>query len=304
MTANNKTQVTTGQKLSKTSKQKTIEFIKNLLFAALAAFLLKTFVIETSRVPTGSMERTILVGDFLFVNKFIYGSSSPRNIPFTNIELPYFQLPEVRDPERGDIVVFEYPGDRDQLHPAEIMNYVKRCIGLPGDTIEIRNKVVFVNGKEAPIPPNIQYLSSSILPKGVTDPGIFPAGSGWNKDNYGPLIIPKKGEIVRLSPDNIEKYRTIINRDYGRNVVTTDGERVYINDKHAEYYTIKQDYYFMMGDNRDDSADSRFWGFVPRDKIIGEALMIYWSWDPSIPFSDLFRLLGSVRIGRIAKLVH
>ncbi|MFA3783037.1 signal peptidase I [Melioribacteraceae bacterium 4301-Me] len=304
MTNNIKTNQETKKKLPKTPKQKTIEFIKNLFFAAIAAFLLKTFVIETSRVPTGSMERTILVGDFLFVNKFIYGSSSPRNIPFTNIQIPYFQLPAIREPKRGDIVVFEYPGDRDQLHSSEIMNYVKRCIALPGDTLEIRNKVVFINGKEAPIPPNIQYLNSFIYPKDMVDPKIFPAGSGWNQDNYGPLIIPKKGEYIRLSPDNIEKYRAIINRDYNRYVVTTDGDKVYIDGKVAQYYQIKQDYYFMMGDNRDDSADSRFWGFVPRDKIIGEALMIYWSWDPSIPFSDFFRLLASVRIGRIAKLVH
>src|SRR4030042_326664 len=116
------------KKLPKTPQQKFWEFIKNLFFAAVAAFLIKTFFIETSRVPTGSMERTILVGDFLFVNKFIYGSSSPRNIPFTNIELPYFQLPAIREPEPKDIVVFEYPGDRDELKPREISNYVKRCI--------------------------------------------------------------------------------------------------------------------------------------------------------------------------------
>ncbi len=292
------------KELVKTPTQKFLEFIKNLLFAVIAALIIKTFLIETSRVPTGSMEKTIMVGDFLFVNKFIYGSSSPRNIPFTNIELPYFQLPAVRNPEHGDIVVFEFPGGRDELKPKEISNYVKRCIGLPGDTLEIKNKVVYINGKRAHIPPHIQYLMDYILPKGQTQPDIFPKGSGWNKDNYGPLVIPKKGEIVKLTPQNIEKWRTLINRNYGKNVVSVRGNQVFIDNKPAETYTVPQDYYFMMGDNRDDSFDSRFWGFVPREKIVGQAFMIYWSWNPSIPFSDFFKLLGSVRINRIAKLVH
>ena len=128
------------KKLNRTPIQKFFEFWKNLFFAAIAALLIKTFLIETSRVPTGSMEQTIMVGDFLFVNKFIYGSSSPRNIPFTNVALPYFQLPAISEPERGDIIVFEYPGDRDVLQPKEILNYVKRCVGEPGDTIEIKKK--------------------------------------------------------------------------------------------------------------------------------------------------------------------
>lgn len=288
----------------KTSVQKTVEFFKNLLFAAVAAFLLKTFIIETSRVPTGSMENTILVGDFLFVNKFIYGSSSPRNIPFTNISLPYFQLPAVREPERGDIIVFEYPGDRDDLVPKALDNYVKRCIGLPGDTVSVDNKVVFINGKEAHIPANIQYRNPYVSPTNMPNPMIFPKGSNWNEDNYGPLVIPKKGDVIPLNLNTVEKWRTIIDREFGKRVVTVEGNRVMITGQPVDSYTLKQDYYFMMGDNRDDSADSRFWGFVPRDKIVGQAFLIYWSWNPSIPFADFFELMGSVRWGRIAKLVH
>lgn len=294
----------TKKPLAKTQKQKFFEFWKNLLFAAVAAFLIKTFFIETSRVPTGSMESTIRVGDFLFVNKFIYGSSSPRSIPFTDIAIPYFQLPAIREPHRGDIVVFEYPGDRDDLKAAEITNYVKRCIGIPGDTIEVVDKVVFVNGKEAPRPAHIQYINSYCTPKGIANPRIFPKGSDFNEDNYGPVIVPRKGQVVSLTPDNVEKWKIIIDRELGRLAVTVDGNQVMIDGKPVKSYTLTKDYYFMMGDNRDDSADSRFWGFVPRDKIEGEAFMIYWSWDPSIPFSDFFNLLGSVRLGRIAKLVH
>ncbi|MEN8191507.1 MAG: signal peptidase I [Bacteroidota bacterium] len=292
------------KKEEKTPKQKSIDFIKNLLFALVAALLIKSFLIETSRVPTGSMETTIKVGDFLFVNKFIYGSSSPRNIPFTNIALPYFQLPAISDPERGDIVVFEYPGDRDQLVPTEINNYVKRCMALPGDTIEIRNKVVFINGKELPIPSHIQYLDEYPNPAGVSDFRIFPKGSPWNKDNYGPYIIPKTGDMIELNAQNIDWWRTIIDREHGEKVVKVRNGKVTIKGIEVDSYTIQKDYYFMMGDNRDDSADSRYWGLVSRDLVVGEALMIYWSWDPSISFANIFRLLGSVRINRIAKIVH
>ena len=288
----------------KTHQQKFWEFWKNLLFAVIAALLIKTFLIETSRVPTGSMEKTIWVGDFLFVNKFIYGSSSPRIIPFTNITLPYFQLPALREPRHGDIVVFEFPGDKDELTTTEISNYVKRCIGVPGDTIKVVDKVVFVNGKEAPRASQIQYINSEVKPKNIIRPDIFPKGSAFNEDNYGPVVIPKKGDVINLSLANVEQWRTIIDREFSKRVVTVDGNQIMIEGKPVNSYKLKQDYYFMMGDNRDDSLDSRFWGFVPRDKIIGEAFMIYWSWDPSIPFSDFFKLLGSVRLGRIAKIVH
>ncbi len=285
------------------AKQKTVDFFRNLFYAALAALLIKTFFIETSRVPTGSMEKTIAVGDFLFVNKFIYGASSPRNIPFTDIALPYFSLPALTEPDRGDIVVFEWPGDYDVLINPLIQNYVKRCIALPGDTLEIRDKVVFINGKRAPIPPHIQYLKP-IQPKGLVDPRIFPPGRPWNADNYGPLVIPKKGDVIHLTPSNLEEWRTIIDREFGKRVVKLDGDKIFIDGKETNEYTLKKDYYFMMGDNRDDSWDSRYWGFVPRDKIVGEAFMIYWSWNPEIPWSNFFSLLSSTRINRIAKLIH
>ncbi|MCF6269249.1 MAG: signal peptidase I [Melioribacteraceae bacterium] len=288
----------------KTPKQKSIDFIKNLLFALVAALLIKSFLIETSRVPTGSMETTIKVGDFLFVNKFIYGASSPRNIPFTDVALPYFQLPAFKTPEKGEIVVFEYPGDRDDLHSNAITNYVKRCIATPGDTIQIIDKVVFINSVEAPIPTHIQYSNPYPRPAGVSHPYIFPKGSGWNEDNYGPYAIPKKGDIIDLHIGNIEWWRTIIDREFGRRVVSKRDGKIFIDEKEVTSYEIKKDYYFMMGDNRDDSADSRFWGLVPHDLIVGEALMIYWSWDPSYSFAEIFKLVGSTRISRIAKIVR
>ncbi len=289
----------------KTPKEKTKDFFESLIFALIAAFFIITFIVQNTRIPTGSMEDTILVGDFVLVNKFIYGSSSPRYIPFTSIPLPYFTLPALREPKRKDIVVFEFPGNKDQMHADDRgVQYVKRCIGLPGDTIQIIDKVVFVNGKQFWIPPHIRYLSPYAKPPGIVEPRIFPKGAPWNEDNYGPLIVPKKGWTIPLNADNIEKWRTIIDREYGKRVVKVDGNTITIEGKPVNSYTFKKDYYFMMGDNRDDSLDSRFWGFVPRDAIVGEAFIILFSWDRDIPFSDLFRLIGSVRPERILKLLH
>lgn len=289
----------------KTPKEKTKEFFESLLFAGIAAFFIITFVIQNTRIPTGSMEGTILVGDFVLVNKFIFGSSSPKYIPFTEVEIPYFRLPAIREPRRKDIVVFEYPGDRDQLVPNELgVNYVKRCIGLPGDTVQIINKVVFVNGKEFWIPPHIKYLNPYAKPKEYVEPRIFPKGMPWNEDNYGPLIVPKKGYRIRLTPDNVEQWRTIIDREYGKRVVDIEGNVVTIEGMPVTYYTLKKDYYFMMGDNRDDSLDSRFWGFVSRDMIVGEAFITLFSWDRDIPFSQFIKLIGSIRPERILKLLH
>ncbi len=293
------------EKKPKTPKEKAKDFIQQLLFAAVAAFLIITFIIQNTRIPTGSMENTILVGDFVLVNKFIYGSSSPRFIPLTDIEIPYFTLPAVREPRRKDIVVFEFPGMRDRIEPADPgVNYVKRCIGIPGDTIQVINKVVYVNGKQFWIPSHIKYMSPYIKPKSYIEPRIFPKGMPWNEDNYGPLIIPKKGYTIKLTLDNVERWRTTIDREYGKRVVTIKGNHVEIEGQPVTSYTFKKNYYFMMGDNRDDSLDSRFWGFVPRDRIVGEAFITLFSWDRNIPFSDLFRLLGSIRLDRVLKLLN
>jgi signal peptidase I len=289
----------------KTPRQKTKEFFSSLFFAALAAFFIITFIIQNTRIPTGSMEDTILVGDFVLVNKFVYGSSSPKYIPFTQVELPFFTLPALREPARKDIVVFEYPGDRDQLRATELgVNYVKRCIGLPGDTIQIINKVIYINGEQFWIPSSIKYLQYSPVPPGVVEPRIFPKGMPWNEDNYGPLIIPQAGAEINLNPYNAEQWATTINREYGKEVVSVRGSSVYIDGSPASSYKFKKDYYFMVGDNRDDSFDSRFWGFVSRDLVVGEAFITLFSWNRDIPFSDLFRLLASIRLERVLKLLN
>jgi signal peptidase I len=288
----------------KTTKQKTKEFFESLLFAGIAAAIIITFIIQNTRIPTGSMENTILVGDFVLVNKFIYGSSSPRYIPFTEIALPYFTLPAIREPRPKDIVVFEYPGDRDQLYATPLgVNYVKRLIGMPGDTVHIIDKVVFINHREFWIPSFIKYIKPFTRPKEYAEPRIFPKGMPWNEDNYGPLIVPKKGSVVQLTVNNVEQWRTIIDREHGERVVRTEGNQVFINNVPVNQYTFKKDYYFMIGDNRDDSLDSRFWGFVPRDLVIGQAFITLFSWDREIPFSQIIRLLGSIRPDRILKVL-
>lgn len=291
----------------RTPKEKVKDFFVSLFYAAVAALIIITFIVQNTRIPTGSMENTIWVGDFVLVNKFIYGATSPRYIPFTEVKLPYFELPSLAEPERGDIVVFEYPGDRDQLVASELnVNYVKRLIGMPGDTIEIRDKVVFVNGKEAPIPPYIQYDPRRLtpLPPGKANPRIFPKGKPWNQDNWGPFVIPKQGDVIQLSENNIEEWQTIIDREFGERVVELRDSSIYINGKQVDSYTMTKDYYFMMGDNRDNSEDSRFWGLVPRDMVVGEAFIVLFSWDRNYSFFEPFKLLGSIRLDRILKLLH
>jgi len=278
------------------------EYLDALLFAGLVALLLKTFVVEAYRIPTSSMENTLLVGDFLLVNKFIYGPSTPRNIPFTNIRLPHIDLPSIKEPKKGDVVVFEYPGDIEVVKLPEVINYIKRLVGEPGDTILIKQQVLYVNGKEI-AKPETMLIDRSPQNEKFSPGKIFPQGSGWNEDNYGPIKVPKKGDLVKITPENLETYKMLIIRE-GHTIRITADNKVFIDEKESPEYKIEKDYYFMMGDHRTNSADSRYWGFLARDNIIGEALIVYWSWDPNISFSDPGRLLSSTRWDRIAKIIH
>ena len=285
------------------AKEKTKSVVKEIAINFFVLFIIISSVIQASRVPTPSMETTIKVGDFLLINKFLYGLSTPKYVPFTNVRLPYYQLPAFKEPQKNDIVVFEYPGDRDVLYCDSVNFYVKRLIGCPGDTVNIVNRLVYVNDKRFPIPVHVQYARNFTLPAGYTLPDMFPAGCGWNPDNYGPLIVPKKGDVIELTAGNIEKWRTLIDREQGgKPVVSVTNGVVMINGKPVDHYTIEKDYYFMLGDNRDNSEDSRFWGFVPRDKIIGTPMIIHFSWDPSVPFTEPLKLVESIRWDRLMKI--
>jgi signal peptidase I len=289
---------------SKKSKSKSKELLDALLFAALVAFFLKIFFIEAYRIPTGSMENTLLVGDFLLVNKFIYGATTPRNIPFTDIRVPFFRLPSLKDPHKGDVVVFDFPGNRDELQSKEVVNYIKRLVGEPGDTIQIVNQALYVNGKAFENPPNSIFNPAHTgMTSNSADTRIFPRGSGWNDENYGPIRVPKKDDVIELNADNFEAWKTFIMRE-GHNPRLAADKKVFIDEKETSGYKVEKDYYFMMGDHRNNSLDSRFWGFVPRENVVGEALLIYWSWNPEIPFTRIGELIGSIRWNRIANIIR
>jgi signal peptidase I len=208
---------------NKKSKSKTYELVQIAFYALLFAYIIRVFFVQAFKIPTGSMEDTLLIGDLLLVNKFIYGAKTPETIPFTDVKIPQLQLPSIRDPKPGDVVIFKFPPDPS-------VDYIKRCVAVAGQAVEIKNKNVFVDGrlfKTISDPPGLKFEDPETVPRNKGYEVIVPKGAG-SRDNYGPVIVP-------------------------------------------------EGYLFVMGDNRDRSYDSRQWGFVPMENIIGEALMIYWS---------------------------
>jgi signal peptidase I len=350
------------------------EWTEAIIFAFIAAALIRTFLIEAYTIPTPSMERSLLVGDFLFVSKLNYGPRVPMTpvaFPFAQntlprfnvksywdgIKLPYFRLPGLSKIKRGDVVVFNYPMDADSPYyrPVDKQdNYIKRCQGTPGDTLKVADGQVYINRQSAWNPPGeqteytyntigkpidsqvfkklgISFYNASNIPgvatmtvasanifkrnpkvkqfepvitkKDSTDPynPIFPnkypikllqnyrlPDYKWNVDNYGPIIIPKKGWTVKLNGITLPLYERAI-EVYENNKVAIKGSEIYINGKKSDTYTFKMDYYWMMGDNRHDSEDSRFWGFVPEDHIVGKALFVWLSLDDNAGFAHRIR---------------
>ncbi len=292
------------KQLDKKRKSKPKEYFDALVWAAVVAFIIKVLLFEAYRIPTGSMENTLLVGDFLLVTKFTYGATTPRNIPFTDIRIPYFRLPGFKDPKPGDVVVFDFPGDRDEKESKEVLNYIKRCVAVAGDSIKVVNKVLYRNGQVFPNPPQSKYIAP-LQPANLANNRIFPKGSGWNEDNYGPIRIPKKGDIIKIDSSNFEGYRMFIVKEGYTNVKLNADGSLAADDKTFKdgNYEVKRDYLWMMGDNRNNSLDSRFWGFMPMENVVGEAFLIYWSWDANVSFADFFKLLGTIRWNRVGSLI-
>jgi len=374
-------------KAAKKKKSPTREWVDAIVFAVIAATLIRTFFIEAYTIPTPSMERSLLVGDFLFVSKLNYGPRTPmtpiafpfaqHTMPVTGtkaywdgLELPYYRLPGFSDVKKGDVVVFNYPMDIDSplFRPVDKQeNYIKRCQGTPGDTLSVVNAQVYVNGKAMPNPPgeqidytystvgeevnpqiqtdlnisqydpnrpadftmtqesaktlgsysNIKNLAPNISVKGVSDPfnPVYPTNSNhpvgpanlmlnskqpnyhWNVDNYGPIIIPKKGWTVKLDSMTYPVYERCI-KVYENNKLEVKGNDIFINGVKTDTYTFKMNYYWMMGDNRHDSDDSRFWGFVPEDHIVGKAVFIWMSWDDNATF------FHKIRWSRLFNFIH
>ncbi|GAA3963730.1 signal peptidase I [Mucilaginibacter dorajii] len=357
----------------KVKKSATREWFDAIVFAVIAATLIRTLFIEAYVIPSGSMESSLLVGDYLFVSKVNYGARMPitpigipftaHTIPFTEtqsywggLQLPYYRLPGFSDIKKGDIVVFNLPMEADSplYRPVDRReNIIKRCQGTPGDTLSLANAQVYINGKPEyaathgemnyvvksdgnPINPdviddlhltefsvinntdftanttevsaaklraysNIKSVTPNIAIKGLVDDlnPVYPLSHpdykigtmpryGWNVDNFGPVIIPKKGWTVKLDSLSFPIYGRAI-AVYEHNTVKVNGKDIFINGKKADTYTFKMNYYWMMGDNRHNSTDSRYWGFLPEDHVVGKALFTWMSIDSTASFAHKIR---------------
>lgn len=272
-----------------------------ILMTLATAIFLKTFVVEAFHIPSASMENSLFVGDFILVNKFIYGAQTPRRLPFVTAEIPFFQLPSLKKPQRGDVIVFEFPGERDEVRPYEPIKFVKRCVAVGGDTLAIAHSIVYVNGKIFPVMETMCHELS--LPNHYRDERIFPAGSSFNRDYYGPIVVPKQGDILELDQTTIRPWETFIRRE-GHSVTRGADGNIIIDGASAKYYRVERNYVFVMGDNRDNSLDSRFWGFLPEENIIGEAMFIYWSWNPVASSGNIWNHFTSIRWNRIGMIIH
>lgn len=383
---------------------KVVEWVDAIIFAVIAATFIRMFFIEAYTIPTSSMEKSMLVGDFLFVSKTAYGPklpNTPLSFPFVHhtmpltkntksyvewIKNPYKRMAGFGDVKNNDVVVFNFPdGDtvalnmptqdyyqlvrtygrervwNDKRTFGEIIsrpvdkreNYIKRCVGIPGDELELKDGQLFVNGEKQKDFPGVQFdyiintngtpinkrtlekigiaqadqqvfsgsqylypltdeyvkeleklrnvtsIKKVNMPAGNWDKNIFPHDEGfqWNVDNYGPITIPEKGETISLSVENLPLYERLIRVYEGHDLEVKDS-LIYVDGAATDNYTFGMDYYWMMGDNRHNSADSRYWGFVPEDHIVGKAVFIWLSLDKekSLP--------ASIRWKRLFNVVH
>jgi signal peptidase I len=294
--------------MSKIKKQKSTvkKYIRYLVYALLLALIVKTFMFDTIRIPSKSMMNTLLPGDYIFVNKILYEFGTPRTLPLTSIPLPYLSIPTIRKPKVNDIVVFEFPGNLNEWEPSEYKLFIKRCVAGPGDSIKIKGNDVFLNGKLLEKPEyEVEIDESELWNKNnqkITK--LFPKGTEWKADDYGPIKIPKEGDKISVNHENIKEWELIINREFGRDAVDVYDEAIHINGNKTDFYEFQEDHYFVLGDNRENSLDSRYWGFVSRDRIVGKAEIIYWSKknrQQGYEFTDLFKSIRWDRIGTIVQ---
>jgi signal peptidase I len=282
-----------------------LSWVKTLVGAIVMVMILNGLLIASFVVPTGSMENTVMTGDFLFVNKFVYGPSTPQMIPLVNVPLPYYRFPGLRQPQKGDVIVFVFPGNREEAKPQEFQYYLKRCVATAGDVLEIRNKQLFVNGQVAPMPTEGKFGPPASM---TPDDHLmtFPEGKNFTRDNYGPLRVPKKGDVVKLTPENFDEWRVFMRRE-GHDV-RIEGTAIFVDNKPATQYTVQRDYCFGMGDNRDNSLDSRYWGFVPVENVVGTPLIVYWSWETNLDagslFSTMMEKFKTIRLNRLGRVIN
>ena len=356
------------------------EWVDAIVFAVIAATIIRWLFIEAFTIPTPSMEKSLLVGDFLFVSKVHYGARTPKTplqVPLTHqkiwgteipsyvdwIQLPQFRLPGFTDVKNNDVVVFNYP-DEYNKYPVDLRtNYIKRCIGISGDKLEIKNKDVYINGELLPAPEEMQtsykVTANTLIKSRVfenlditdyTDPIASRNNTGteyyiqssdekvkkpesydfvkdveeityavgeessrtfpnsrlydWSLDNFGPLYIPKEGDKIAIDSMTLPLYEKAILQFEGNEDAKVEGGKLYLDGNVVTEYTFKQNYYFMMGDNRHNSQDSRIWGFVPEDHILGKGLLIWWSVEPAGPDGGLSDIFTRIRWSRIFKLIE
>jgi len=275
--------------------------LKILVLVVILALILKVFIVDAFKIPTGSMKDTLLEGDFLLVNKVAYSIATPQQIPFLGNRLSRTELISTGKPSFNDVVAFEIPANYYDPTSEEYSVLVKRIIGLPGDTIEIKDQELYINHKKYRTPSYIKLnLSESPIEKVNKD--LFPYNNKWSLENYGPVVVPKKGMKVELDPKNILLWQNAINTDYEKKVISVEGTVIALNGLPIRDYIFEKDYYFVLGDNRKNSIDSRYFGYIPEEWIIGKAFMIYWSKLPvqSSGISDYF---SSIRFSRLMQSI-
>lgn len=275
--------------------------LKILVLVLILALVLKTFVVDAFKIPTGSMKNTLLEGDFLLVNKVAYSISTPHQVPFFGKRLSRTELFSTGKPEFNDVIAFEIPANYYDPALEDFSVLIKRIVGLPGDTIELKDQILYINHKIYRNPSYIK-LNLNEIPIEKVNKNLFPYNNKWSLENYGPIVIPKKGMEVELDPKNILLWQNAINIDHGKKVVSVEGTVININNQPIRKYVFTKDYYFVLGDNRKNSIDSRYFGYIPEEWIIGKAFMIYWSQLPvqSNGISDYF---SSIRFSRLMQSI-
>ena len=307
------------------NKRKLISETKAIVFIVLTVLLVKVTVLEAYIVPTGSMENTIMTGDFLIGSRFVYGMRTPDwiGIPYTDIGffIPYIKFPEFKIPTTGDVLIFKYPRDK-------YVKYVKRCVAGPGDTLIVQEKKLYVNGVEIPMWEKGKYLTAP-MQKNFRQSDIFLSSeTNINKDNIGPIYVPKSGDVFQIHEETNWRFllpiilmeehaATLENNEVEYEFTLQDPNELFrrkgkediyenyfpkgplltpwskaIKDEDFQFlvidgipasewteYKVSQNYYWAMGDNRDNSLDSRYWGYIPENNILGEALFTYFSLD-------------------------